>query len=122
MKLRTDVESFYLRECSRDGDYIQYIDDPSEEVQLAAVNHTSSSIQYIKCPTERVQMCVMYRSISNIVCIQSPCKQAMDYLLTNEDLITLNFEGYKAMVLLLFKDNSIMVNKWLRYGNNIRLL
>ena len=36
--------------------FIGYIDNPSEEVQLAAVNGTGSLIQNIKNPSEQVQL------------------------------------------------------------------
>ena len=43
------------KQVYNNGDLIQFIDNPSEEVQLAAVNTFSSLIQYIQNPTQRVK-------------------------------------------------------------------
>jgi hypothetical protein len=38
----------------KNGKLIKFIDNPSEEVQLAAVKKLGSSIQYIQNPSEKV--------------------------------------------------------------------
>ena len=51
----TDEEEC-LKVVKEDGDLIQYIDNPSEAVQLASVREHGSNINYVKKPTERVQL------------------------------------------------------------------
>jgi hypothetical protein len=43
----------------KNGKLIKFIDNPSEEVQLAAVKKLGSSIQYIQNPSEKVQLAVI---------------------------------------------------------------
>ena len=49
-------EEVQLAAVSQDGWAIQYIKNPSEEVQLAAVNQNGDAIQYIKNLSEEVQL------------------------------------------------------------------
>ena len=47
------------KQVYNNGELIQFIDNPSEEVQLAAVKENSYSILYIQNPSERVQLIVV---------------------------------------------------------------
>jgi hypothetical protein len=44
------------KQVYKNGKLIQFIENPSEEVQLAAVKENGYSIQFIENPSERVQL------------------------------------------------------------------
>lgn len=49
-----NTEEELIQIVEYDPSYIQFIKNPSEKVQLAAVNKNGSSIYFIKHPTEKV--------------------------------------------------------------------
>jgi hypothetical protein len=53
------------------GDLIQFIDNPSEEVQLTAVKDDPFSIKYIENPTEKVQLAAVKKNPYSIRFIQN---------------------------------------------------
>jgi hypothetical protein len=57
------------------GDLIQFIDNPSEEVQLVAVGEISHSIRFIHNPTERVQLTAIEKNPSSIQHIVNPSEK-----------------------------------------------
>jgi hypothetical protein len=59
------------------GDLIKFIDNPSEELQLAAVRSNSYSIQYIKNPTERVQLTAVNKDPRTIIHIKNPTQRVI---------------------------------------------
>jgi hypothetical protein len=58
------------------GELIQFIDNPSEKVQLAAVKKNPLSIQYIQNPSEKVQLAAVKRWSPSIQYIQNPSEKA----------------------------------------------
>jgi len=54
------------------GKLIQFIDDPSQELQLAAVKKNPFSIEYIQNPTEKVQLAAVNKWGNAIYYIQNP--------------------------------------------------
>jgi hypothetical protein len=63
------------KQVYNNGKLIQFIDNPSEEVQLAAVKKLGSSIQYIQNPSERVQLAAVKDNPSSIQYIQNPSEK-----------------------------------------------
>ena len=57
------------------GELIQFIDNPSETVQLAAVEEYPFSIKYIKNPSERVQLAAVEENGRAIKLIQNPTER-----------------------------------------------
>lgn len=55
--------------------YIKFIDNPSEEIQLAAVKRHPESIQDIQNPTEKVQLFVVQKNGMLISGIDNPSKE-----------------------------------------------
>ena len=54
---------------------IQFIDNPSEEVQLAAVKKFGSSIKHIQNPSEKVQLAAVKQNPYSIEFIQNPTEK-----------------------------------------------
>lgn len=82
------------------GFTIKYVKDPDEELQLLAIDLTSGPIMYIKTPTKIV----------------------IDQVLRDDDFIISSPNAYKNFVARIFKDKSILINKWIRYCDNVREL
>lgn len=99
---------------------IRLIDDPCEEVQLAAITSATQAIMYIKNPTPLVQMTAILRHWDMIVHINNPCNDVIQYFLHHNNPIK-HKEFWDNAMRHIF-DNSVMVNKWIRYGDNIRSL
>ena len=59
---------------------IQYIQNPSQEVQLAAVKKWSFSIQYIKNPSEKVQLVAVKKDSRVIRHIKKPTEKVKQFL------------------------------------------
>jgi hypothetical protein len=77
-------------------------------------------------PTRVVQSYCVLRTWQCIYyIIDDPClsltKEAENSLFSNQDFIETN-ELYDEIVHKYFKDNSILMNKWLRYAKNMREL
>jgi alpha-L-arabinofuranosidase len=47
-------ENFNLYQVGKDGNYIQFIKNPSEDVQIAAVTQNRNAIRFIENPTDLV--------------------------------------------------------------------
>ena len=57
------------------GDLIQFIDNPSEEVQLTAVKEISYSLRFIQNPSEKVQLAVVEKNPYLIQFIENPTEK-----------------------------------------------
>ena len=57
------------------GELIQFIDNPSEEVQLAAVKKFGNSIRYIKNPSQTVQLAAVEKWSTSIQYIENPSEK-----------------------------------------------
>lgn len=71
-RINTAPKKEQRRELILDGTYIQYINNPSEELQLLAVEYEPSYIHYINNPSERVQLLVVRQDGYNIRYIKNP--------------------------------------------------
>lgn len=95
------------------------ITNPSEPVQLAAVTQNGDAVRYIKNPSEAVQAAAVNQDAFSIGFIRNPItavirKALMDPLLIN------NQQVYDREVKRLFANNTLLMKKWLRYGENMR--
>ena len=59
-------------------DALQYIDDPSEEVQMVAVKKNGYAIMHIDDPSEEVQMVAVQKSVKAIEYIKNPTRKAKE--------------------------------------------
>ena len=65
-------EQVQLVAVQEDGHSIQYIQNPSEQAQLAAVNQNGNSIQFIQNPSEQVQLAAVQEDGYSIKYIENP--------------------------------------------------
>jgi hypothetical protein len=70
------------------GNSIKYIENPSEEFQLEAVNQSVWAIQYIKNPSEQVQLEAVKQNSYTVQYIKNPSEQVqLEAVKQNSDLI-----------------------------------
>lgn len=116
-----DLKQIYLSQIQNNWFHIKDIEDPDEELQLFALGRATLSIKYIKNPTPRVQMEAVKRTCGMILHIEDPCQEVIDYVLRNQDFIAFKV-AWDDIIMKIFKQNTIMVNKWIRYGDRMRSL
>lgn len=98
------------------------INDQSEEFIFDAVRDRGyDNLKYVtKTLSPEFQLTSVQRNGRSIIYIQNPTKEALNYALTNPIFIKFWSETYDKFITELFKDNSLLINKWLRYAKNIR--
>jgi hypothetical protein len=74
-KIENPSELMQIVAVQNNGRAIRYIKNPSEKVQLAAVNDGGYALQYIDNPSEKVQMAALNKSISAIQYIDNPSEK-----------------------------------------------
>ena len=107
---------------------IAEINNPSERVQLAAVRQHGTNLWYIIQnginPSERVQLAAVKDNpmvyIRLIDLHHNWSKQCKYVILTHPKLI-MKPMGYEHAVKNLFPDSSILVDKWIKYGERVRV-
>jgi hypothetical protein len=91
----------------------------SEKQQIAGVRFRVDRILNINNPSEAVQLEVVNQHGYNINCIRNPTQKVVLAALKNLDFIELQ-ENYEAFVKKYFANNTILMKKWLRYGEAMR--
>ena len=73
-----------LEMVKKDGLNIKYISNPSEEVQLEAVKENGYAIEYIENPSEAVQLEAVKEVIGAINDIKKPTEKVLKYILNKD--------------------------------------
>jgi hypothetical protein len=120
----TKTEKQQIAMVSKAGYYgIGKIKNPSEAVQLAAVSCDGYAIEIIIDnkinPSEAVQLAAVAQHGSAIMHIKDPSPVVIKTALTNPELIRYSITFDEA-VKKLFANNSLLMKKWLRYGEAMR--
>lgn len=95
-----------------------------EDLLLAAVEN--NGVAYVKINNSNINFPPAVTKLAvekwgwPITVVEDPSPALVKSALTCEHFIKQNGTSYKTYVQQLFPDNSIMVNKWLRYAENIR--
>jgi hypothetical protein len=84
--IKNPSEAVQLAAVNQEGYVIQYIKNPSEAVQLAAVKQDGYAIQYINNPSEDVQLAAVKQNGYSIAYIKNPSEDVQ--------LATVNQRGY----------------------------
>ncbi len=115
-------EQKQLKAVQHDYTAIGDIKNPSENVQLMAVCTNGLSIKYLYQngiePSEVVQMAAVSRAGSAIAYIPNPSNNVLMTAFKNPSFVKSKF--YDKMVKQYFKDNTMLMKKWLRYGETMR--
>ncbi len=112
-------ERHNILSVNHDGNNIREIDNPSEAVQMAAVKQNPYAIQYINNPTEKVQLYVVGKNGMYITMIEQPLNDVVMRALRDPTFYTYEYM-YNKFVKDYFKDNNLLLKKWLRYGEAMR--
>jgi hypothetical protein len=92
----------------------------SERDQLKAVTKNGFVIEYIKNPSEAVQIAAINKAKYVIAYINNPTQDVIKIALTNQELID-NHAYYERVIKRLFADNVLLMKKWIRYGEVMRI-
>jgi hypothetical protein len=112
-------ESEQIAAVACDYDNVGRISNPSETVQLAAVAANGFAIKFIKNPCEAAQLASVSKVGSAIRYIENPSNKVILIALKQPNFIRRR-DDYAMIVKDLFKDNTILINKWLRYAEMVR--
>ncbi|MCK9369743.1 hypothetical protein M0R04_07545 [Candidatus Dojkabacteria bacterium] len=123
-------EAVQVAAVSSSGYTIRWIKKPSEQVQLIAIHSDPDYLRFIKKPTEAVQLLAVTRSGCAIIeLLDKGIKKFSDNVIRTA-LIDLNLikysnkwgavKHYDDVVRALFPNNSLLMKKWIRYGQALR--
>ncbi len=124
-KITNPSEAVQIAAVTNNGNAIHTIINmgiiPKEAVQLAAVKQNPHMIRSLENPSEAVQMVVAGDAYASwlVTYIHNPSPLAIRTSLTNQQFINAQ-SAYEEAVKVIFKDNNILMKKWLRYGENMR--
>ena len=74
-KIKNPSEKVQLAAVQQNGHAIKYIENPTEQVQIAAVTHYGYAIEYIENPSEQVQLAAVEQDGDAIEYIETPSEQ-----------------------------------------------
>jgi hypothetical protein len=112
-------EEQQLASVLRYADTILFIENPSITIQLAAIKQKPTLIKYLKNPAAEVQMLAVSKDGFTIKGIKDPSLEVIRAALQNPKTIRKQPQ-YDKLVKHIFKDNTMLMNKWLRYGETMR--
>ncbi len=115
----TKTEEDQIELVNMDGLAIRYIDHPSVAVQMAAINQYSWAIQHIKNPPEIVQLAAININGWSVKYIDNPTKPVLLKALKSQDFID-DDKSYNDFIKKYFANNTLLMKKWLRYGEAMR--
>jgi hypothetical protein len=89
---QTFPDDIVLAAIPRTDDVLQWVKDPSEKVQLAAVEDYPASIEYLENPSEKVQLATVKKNGANLVYITDPSDEVMRVAITHTPAVIEHFE------------------------------
>ncbi len=107
-----------IKFVKRDGYNIQYIKNPSIEVQIAAIKQYSLSIRFIDDPCQEAQLMAIKRNVYNIRKIAKPSEAAQ--MLVVNSLISINL--YSDSYLFSAITDKKCIDKYNKHKNIFEVL
>jgi hypothetical protein len=90
-----------------------------EDVIQTAVRKLPANITQVKKPSEELKLLAVSKNGSLIKGFHNPSKELLNAALTEPKFVK-SEKDYNKFVKQQFKDNTVLMNKWLRYGDNMR--
>ncbi|MCK9369656.1 hypothetical protein M0R04_07090 [Candidatus Dojkabacteria bacterium] len=115
----TKSEKEQIDLVTKDGLSIRHIEHPSLAVQMAAINQYSWAIRYIKNPSEAIQLTAVAIAAWVVRYIDNPTTKVLLTALKDLKFIK-DEEEYNGFVKKYFANNTLLMKKWLRYGEAMR--
>ncbi len=113
-------EKEQIATVNNDGFQIKNIKNPSEAVQIAAVHGNPIVIRHLPNASEAVQLSAISGQQGWAVqFIKTPTKKVLLIALKDQKFIN-NEEEYEKFIKKYFANNTILIKKWLRYGQAMR--
>lgn len=128
MKLDEILESFEPEEDDDDYDeeaamdaYFDKFHNMTEPQMIAAVKEDPDNIMHMSNATPKVMMAAVktYGGTLRNFWMEKPSKEIVNAALTEPSFVS-NARDYNNLVKDMFADNGILMNKWIRYGQNMR--
>lgn len=102
---KVQLEAVNLKE-----DVIRFIENPSEKVQLAVIKKRPNFIQYIKNPSEHVQLEAVKNNLYSIRFIENPTEKVKKYIINKDNFFIKYFKNVsKELIVSCIKS----VNKYI---------
>ena len=98
--LNSETEEMQMTAVTRQLDTIEYIKEPTENVQLYVVKNNSRYISYIKNPTKKTQLYAVRADIDNITLIKNPCEMVLLYMVVTDPSYLSDYEDVSEIVAL----------------------
>jgi hypothetical protein len=126
--IENPCEAAQLAAVTRYGYSIENIIDkgiiPSDKVQVAAVKQNSGALQILQHTGIKISPRLHFIEVYNVPSIENyfinPTRENLNIVLTDQKFIMEWKKIYDKFVKHIFANNSVMVNKWLRYSENMR--
>jgi hypothetical protein len=123
IKIKNPSNNVQLAAIENNVRAIFYIKHPTEEAQILAASKYGDSIKYLYkigiIPSQAVQIAAVTKNPFSIEYIPNPSTSVIKIVLTSEMVLRRPLI-YDKLVHQLFKDNALLVKKWLRYGETMR--
>jgi hypothetical protein len=113
------IEAVQLAAVTQYYGAIRHIKNPSEAVQLAAIDQYYWAITHIKNPSEAAQIAVINANVWAIRYIDNPTTKVLLIALKDSEFIN-DKEEYDNFIKWQFANNTLLMKKWLRYGETMR--
>lgn len=84
-----------------EGYALEYIDNPSEMIQIEAIKENPYAIQYISNPSEKLQLLAVKRNPLSIIDIKNPTEKVIEEVVKSIDYM------YESMYLLKHLENDL---------------
>ena len=88
------------------------------EKWLRIIQKNPTEIQFLEDPTEEMQMAAVTQSPIMIVTIKQPAQRVIDYIISNEQFMKRHPAKYRETV-MKFVPNELLRKKWLRRADMI---
>jgi hypothetical protein len=118
-KITNPSEAVQLAAVNANIFAIEFIKNPSEVVQLAAVTRYGRALRFISDQSEAVKSAAVNQDMYAFVYVNNPSDEMIKLALTSRYFID-SPSLYEYITKKLFANNTILMKKWLRYGETMR--
>jgi hypothetical protein len=122
MKLTDILENYEDEDDDEMDAYFDSFHKMTEPEMIASVKEDPDNIMHMPNATPKVMIAAVKEyggALRNFWMDRDIPKEVINTALTEPSFVT-NGRDYDSLVKDMFADNSILMNKWLRYGKNMR--
>jgi hypothetical protein len=118
-----DPEGYKISAVTKRPTSIRSIENPSEAVQMAAVKKNIYVLDYIEHPTYNVVKYAVTKDcgVASMIDPKFLTPDLITQVLTDPRWTIFEVETYNNLVRNIFQGNNLLINKWIRYGEKMRI-